>query len=76
MTVLVLWPFLAVPWVCLQCLIVAFLDHTHISQTLHTYIIEVDVDLVQICRLGHVCYLSGLRNWVIVGYVTSCLGVI
>ena len=25
----VLWPFLTVPWVGLQCVIVVFSDHTH-----------------------------------------------
>ena len=29
MTISVLWPFLAVPWVGLQCVIVVFPDHTH-----------------------------------------------
>ena len=29
-TVNVLWLFLAVPWVCLQCVIVVFSDHTHL----------------------------------------------
>ena len=28
--VIVLWLFLAVPWVCLQFVIVAFPDHTHL----------------------------------------------
>ena len=28
--VIVLWLFLAVPWVCLQLLIVVFPDHTHL----------------------------------------------
>ena len=28
-TVIVLWPFLMVPWVSLQCVIVIFPDHTH-----------------------------------------------
>ena len=27
--VMVGWLFLAVPWVCLQCVIVVFSDHTH-----------------------------------------------
>ena len=27
--VTVLWLFLTVPWVCLQCVIVVFPDHTH-----------------------------------------------
>ena len=27
---IVVWPFLAVPWVCLQFVIVVFLDHTHL----------------------------------------------
>ena len=29
-TVYVLWLFLAVPWVGLQCVIVVFPDHTHL----------------------------------------------
>ena len=29
-TINVLWPFLAVPWVGLQCVIVVFPDHTHL----------------------------------------------
>ena len=29
-TVNVLWPFLTVPWVDLQCVIVVFPDHTHL----------------------------------------------
>ena len=29
--VIVVWFFLAVPWVCLQFVIVAFSDHTHYS---------------------------------------------
>ena len=29
-TVNVLWLFLAVPWVCLRCVIVVFPDHTHL----------------------------------------------
>ena len=29
-TVNVLWPFLAVPWVGLKCVIVVFPDHTHL----------------------------------------------
>ena len=28
--VIVVWPFLAVPWVCLQFVIVVFPDHTHL----------------------------------------------
>ena len=28
--VIVVWPFLAVQWVCLQFVIVAFPDHTHL----------------------------------------------
>ena len=28
--VIVVWLFLAVPWVCLQFVIVVFLDHTHL----------------------------------------------
>ena len=28
--VIVVWPFLAVPWVCLQFVIVFFPDHTHL----------------------------------------------
>ena len=28
--VIVVWLFLAVPWVCLQFMIVAFPDHTHL----------------------------------------------
>ena len=28
--VIVVWLFLAVPWVCLQFLIMVFLDHTHL----------------------------------------------
>ena len=28
--VIVVWLFLAVPWVCLQCVIVVFLDYTHL----------------------------------------------
>ena len=28
-TINVLWPFLTVPWVGLQCMIVIFPDHTH-----------------------------------------------
>ena len=27
---IVVWLFLAVPWVCLQFMIVAFTDHTHV----------------------------------------------
>ena len=27
--VMVVWPFLAVPWVCLQFVIVVFSDHTY-----------------------------------------------
>ena len=27
---IVVWLFLAVPWVCLQFVIVVFLDHTHL----------------------------------------------
>ena len=27
---MVVWLFLAVPWVCLQIVIVVFLDHTHL----------------------------------------------
>ena len=30
MIVIVLWPFLTVPWVDLQCVIVLFPDHTHL----------------------------------------------
>ena len=29
-TINVLWLFLMVPWVCLQCVIVVFPDHTHL----------------------------------------------
>ena len=28
-TIIVLWPFLTLPWVGLQCVIVLFPDHTH-----------------------------------------------
>ena len=28
--VIVVWLFLAVPWACLQCVIVVFPDHTHL----------------------------------------------
>ena len=31
LAVIVLWPFLTVLWVGLQCVIVVFLDHTHFS---------------------------------------------
>ena len=37
MTVSVLWLFLTVPWVGLQCVIVAFPDHTHLL-FIRTYI--------------------------------------
>ena len=30
-TVIVLWFFLAMPWIGLQCVIVVFLAHTHLS---------------------------------------------
>ena len=32
--VVVVWLFLAVPWVCLQFVIVVFPDHTHLLATL------------------------------------------
>ena len=28
--VIVVWLFLVVPWVCLQCVLVVFPDHTHL----------------------------------------------
>ena len=31
-----LWPFLAVPWVCLQFVIVVFPDHTHLLYIIST----------------------------------------
>ena len=36
--VIVVWLFLAVPWICLQFVIVVFLDHTHLL-FLHRYIV-------------------------------------
>ena len=30
-TVIVLWFFLTMPWIGLQCVIVVFLEHTHLS---------------------------------------------
>ena len=34
--VIVVWLFLAVPWVCLQFVIVVFPDHTHLLFFIHT----------------------------------------
>ena len=36
-TVNVLWLFLMVPWVGLQCVIVVFLDHTHLLFSYHHF---------------------------------------
>ena len=49
-TVIVLWLFITAQWGYLQCVIMVFSDHTILLfSNLHTYIIEVDVGLVQIC---------------------------
>ena len=41
-TINVLWLFLSVPWVCLQCVIVVFPDHTH-------YLFErMDIEIIQL----------------------------
>ena len=37
--VIVMWLFLAVPWVCLQFVIVVFPDHTHLLLFLEWYIL-------------------------------------
>ena len=37
MTVSILWLFLAVPWVALQCVIVVFPDHTSFFVSLSTF---------------------------------------
>ena len=40
-TVNVLWLFLTVPWVGLQCVIVVFPDHNHLRFVVLTYILEL-----------------------------------
>ena len=60
---IVLWLFLTVPWICLQCLIVVFPDHTHFLQQ-SCYGIEswlVCIDLVHtfismFCLYSNVSY--------------------
>ena len=37
--VIVVWPFIAVPWVCLQFVIVVFPDHTHSLFLMKIYIV-------------------------------------
>ena len=44
-TVNVLWLFLKVPWVCLQCLIVVFPDHTHLLKTSKYQEIELNASI-------------------------------
>ena len=39
-TVIVLWLFLTVPWIDLQCVIVVFPDHTHLLFSLFAKVIQ------------------------------------
>ena len=63
--VIVVWLFLAVPWVCLQFVIVLFPDHTHllfltIYVTVNTYLISKGVSCVKrvLCRVS--CYYCNM----------------
>ena len=49
-----MWLFLAVPWVCLQIVIVVFPDHTHLlffSDPLYAHIIQhfITIELCVMC---------------------------
>ena len=50
MTINVLWLFLAVAWVGLQCAIVVFSDHTHLL----FYNSNITAPLSRICRIMNV----------------------
>ena len=50
MSLIVVWLFLAVPWVCLQFVIVVFPDHTHLLFLLSNEI-DQDVCLVSFLRV-------------------------
>ena len=41
----VVWLFLAMPWVCLQFVIVVFPDHTHLLHRISGYKYEIGRDL-------------------------------
>ena len=50
MTVSVLWLFLTVSWVGLQCVIVLYPDHTHLY-------FKVSVDICDGSPIVHVCFI-------------------
>ena len=45
--VMVVWLFLAVPWVCLRFVIVVFPDHTHLHVTFYGLVIMVVLSVKQ-----------------------------
>ena len=54
--VIVMWLFLAVPWVCLQFVIVVFPDHTHYMFTIFGSFLPLKIS--QLCCSDRVCFLS------------------
>ena len=58
MTVIVLWLFLTVPWVGLQCVFVVFPDQTHLRLGLKARLSTVHVALPDV----NVKVLSGLHD--------------
>ena len=58
--VIVLWLFLAVPWVCLQFVIVVFPDHTHTLFLIPKGSL-MKVESIAVCPLGAFCNAFDLR---------------
>ena len=63
--VMVVWLFLAVPWVCLRFVIVVIPDHTHffgLSLHIHSYILYVSRKALCVCAFAlaglNLCYLK------------------
>ena len=55
--VMVLWLFLAVPWVCLQFVIVVFPDHTHLLFS-YIYVLCVSSDISHHVVFSIIQYLT------------------
>ena len=56
--VIVVWFFLAVPWLCLQFVIVVFPDHTHLL-----FLIEIGVNKLGLFWLQTVCKVISIESW-------------
>ena len=60
--IIVQWRFLTVPWVGLQCVIVAFPNHTQHSISFLVLTCSVHNNLVEVCHMGRVVEVDICRR--------------